>query len=364
VIGDGASHFWPTAALDQTSGALAAIWYDSQTDFRNSGQNKLVQVFGAVSANGGQTFTESQISPTRSGSLDQSDGTITGAQMVGGGTGVTYSSTGLTDTTKNWIASPAPGWWGSGAAYFNEPFQVVATWIDATGQHTSSGYIASNTATSITLALNPLTQLYWNDVTPPSNATYVIINDVPEGGGDAHFIEQLGRSLGLDFYNGKFWSAWANESSDPSPSPNPDYFPATDPNHNPGDPQHTTNIYAIRTTVTITPGPGPGSAPGASATDGSAPALRSIPAELASLLAQSPIGAAPATTVPLPRSPALSAGASSAGADAVDQVFASRSSAAPPSAEHSAVIGSAAESVIPPHPVGELGDAPTDFWLA
>jgi hypothetical protein len=380
LIGDGASQFWPTAALDQTSGALAATWYDSRTDFNNSGQNKLVQVFGAVSADGGQTFAKLQVSPTRTGSLDQSDGTVTGLQMLGGGTGVTYNSTGLTDTTKDWIASPSPGWWGSGTPPYFTPFKVVATWIDATGQQqTSSGYIASNTATSITLYPDPVTGVYWgvgvpaSAFPPASNATYVITNDAPEGGGDANFIKRLGSSLGLDYYNGKFWSAWANESSDPSTSPNPDYFPATDPNHNPGDPQHTTNIYAIPITVTITAGPGSASSPGASATDDSAPALTddsapaltSTPDEVASLLRQSPIGTAPAPTVPLPpRRPALPAGASSAGADAVDRVFASLGPAAAPSAEHSAVFGAAAESVVPPDPVGELGDALTDSWLA
>jgi hypothetical protein len=411
LIGDGASQFWPTAALDQTSGALAVTWYDSQTDFSNSGHNKLVQVFGAVSADGGQTFTQLQVSPTRTGSLDQSDGTVTGLQMLGGGTGVTYNATGLTDTTQDWI----PGWWGSSTPPYFTPFKVVATWIDATGQQqTSSGWIASNTATSITLYPDPVTGVYWGVGTPASanppasNATYEITNLAPEGGGDPNFIKQLGSSLGLDYYNGKFWSAWANESSDPSSSPNPDYFPATDPNHNPGDPQHTTNIYAIRTTVTITPGPQSSAVLAASATAGSAPALTSTLAELAPFLTQSPIGAAPATTVPLPprrpalpagassagtdavdqvfasfltqspigaapattvplppRRPALPAGPSSAGADGVDQVFASLSSAASPSAEHSAVLGwrsqwyrrASLESLA-------MDDGLTAFWLA
>lgn len=283
---------------------------------------------------------------------------------------------------------PAGG--GSGANYLNAPFWVVATWQGGS----STGYIASNTATTITLDWDATTQSYWTNGPPPSNATYVITNDAPWGGGDPTFIKQLGSSLGLDYFNGKFWAAWANESDDSPTNPlNPDYFPDGNPNHNLGDPQHTTNIYAIPITVTITGGSLPNSVRGASATDGSAPALGLTPAApattvpllprsramsvgassagadavdrvLASLLTYLPSGADPATLVPLPpRSPALLAGASSAGAADVGQVFALLRSAARPSANHSAVSGSAAESEVPLDPVGEFGDARTDFWF-
>jgi hypothetical protein len=156
------------------------------------------------------------------------------------------------------------------------------------GHHNmSTGYIVSNTSNKLTLDANG-----WNMGTPPVPGTTYTINP--------GFASQLGRSLGLDYYNGKFWSAWANESSDPATSPNPDYFPATDVNHNPGDPQHTTNIYGRPMTVTITASPRAASFVAAAVAAPSAPAHAPPSAVLTALLTQRPDLAIPATTTPLP----------------------------------------------------------------
>jgi hypothetical protein len=86
AIGDGKTQFWPTATLDQKTGNLTAIWYDTQND---ASGNKLVQVLGAVSADGGLTFT--QTAPTTPISPGQSDGTVTGYQnQLGTALGLDY----------------------------------------------------------------------------------------------------------------------------------------------------------------------------------------------------------------------------------------------------------------------------------
>ena len=76
------SQFLPKIAIDQTTGNLAAVWYDSRNDLGLGGPgdtngipNDDAQVWGAFSADGGVTFTKNiQISAGTSNSHDANNG--------------------------------------------------------------------------------------------------------------------------------------------------------------------------------------------------------------------------------------------------------------------------------------------------
>jgi hypothetical protein len=76
------SQFLPKIALDETSGAIAAVWYDARADLGAGGAgdtdgvaNDNAQFWGAFSTNGGQTFTPNvQISAGTSNAHDSGNG--------------------------------------------------------------------------------------------------------------------------------------------------------------------------------------------------------------------------------------------------------------------------------------------------
>ncbi|MHB8522642.1 MAG: PKD domain-containing protein [Limisphaerales bacterium] len=62
---NGTSQFWPAIAVDQGTGNLAVSWYDCRNDPNN--ENVQVQYFGAVSTDGGDTFSPNlQLTPGHS----------------------------------------------------------------------------------------------------------------------------------------------------------------------------------------------------------------------------------------------------------------------------------------------------------
>jgi hypothetical protein len=90
------SQFLPKISLDQTTGNLAVVWYDSRTDLGTGGSgdtdglpNTDPQFWGAFSSDGGQTFTKNfQISAGTSNSRDAHNGIdygdYTGLSFYGG----------------------------------------------------------------------------------------------------------------------------------------------------------------------------------------------------------------------------------------------------------------------------------------
>ncbi len=90
------SQFLPKISLDQTTGKIAVVWYDSRNDLGTGGAgdtdgvpNDDAQFWGAFSTDGGQTFTKNiQISAGTSNSHDSGNhidyGDYTGLSFYGG----------------------------------------------------------------------------------------------------------------------------------------------------------------------------------------------------------------------------------------------------------------------------------------
>jgi hypothetical protein len=120
------SQFLPAIAVDQNNGDVVVVWLDS----RNDPANVKVELFTAVSGDGGLTWAGPfPVAPA------QSDATRTNLPQRGTTTGGNTATT-LNDTTQNWAPNN----------YWRTNFEVF---IPSTGErHTITG----STATQLTIA--------------------------------------------------------------------------------------------------------------------------------------------------------------------------------------------------------------------
>jgi hypothetical protein len=206
------NQFWPSIAVDQTTGNVAVVWYDPRDDMTNT-QTRL---YGTVSDNGGVTFLPNVAIATAlskaSGAEDYMRGTSTG-----GNTART-----LNDTTQNW----ATDWWGP---YGPVPLTQVHI-IAGTGADPNTFYtIVSNTATQITIDRD------WA-VIPDSTSVYEFA---------LRYQYAYGGYTDVAFQSGNFFPIWADNSN--STLDNPD------------GPGKAFDLYTAA--VTVDSGSGPGQAP-------------------------------------------------------------------------------------------------------
>ena len=173
------SQFLPAVAVDQTTGYVAATWYDA----RSSLWNTKTRILGTISTDGGHTFLVNRILSrpwSEAGEVDRLDrGRSTGGN----------AATTLRDTTKNWVA----GQWVQQ--------QVRIEGGRGAGQVRT---ITANTNTQLTV------DRAW-DVVPDETSYYKI-----EGG----YTLGLGDYTGLAFHQNSFYPGWADNSG--STLDNPD----------------------------------------------------------------------------------------------------------------------------------------------
>jgi hypothetical protein len=182
-----ANQFWPSLAVDQTSGNVAAVWYDA----RNDPQNIRVNLYATASDDGGATFA-----PNAAVSAGQSYGSGAEDHMRGTSTGGNGPRT-LNDTTQNW----AINWWGP---YGNVPLTQVHI-IAGTGADPNTFYdIVGNSATQIVIDRD------WA-VIPDNTSVYEFV---------LRYQYAFGGYTDVAYHGGVFYPAWADNSN--STLDNPD----------------------------------------------------------------------------------------------------------------------------------------------
>jgi hypothetical protein len=201
------SQFWPSVAVDQTTGNVAAVWLDARDDPANT----QVRLYGTASDDGGATFA-----PNAAVAAGASRASWAEDQMRGTSTGGNGART-LNDTTQAW----ATNWWGPYGAVPLTQVHIVA----GTGADPNTFYeIVGNTATQITVDRD------WA-VTPDSTSVYEFA---------LRYQYAFGGYTDVAFHGGAFYPVWADNSN--STLNNPDGA------NNPLD------IYTA--VVTVTPGGG------------------------------------------------------------------------------------------------------------
>ncbi len=173
------SRFWPSIAVDQTTGYVAVSWYDA----RNDNNNFTAQIYASASDDGGNTFgVNSPIGTKRSSAID-GDGSQKGTSTGGNG------ATTLNDGLQTW----GPNYWVGQT--------VVISGGAGLGQ---SRTITANTATKLTVGAA------WG-VVPNNTSTYEIGTLVKFDFGDY---------TGLVYTNGILYPVWSDNSN--STNNNPD----------------------------------------------------------------------------------------------------------------------------------------------
>jgi hypothetical protein len=162
--------FLSSASIDQSTGNLAAVWYDA----RNDANDIAVRLYGTISTNGGASFSSNvQISAGSSNAWS--------AESINYSTGSNTSTT-LNDTTRSWATNALAGQ------------LVYLVWGTGAGQSTG---IQSNTATQ--LVVNPA----WGTVPDTTTAYFTT-------GGE--YDSEFGAFVGVSFVNGAFYAAWTDNS--------------------------------------------------------------------------------------------------------------------------------------------------------
>ena len=186
------NQFWPSIAVDQTTGNVAVVWYDP----RNDPGNTRVQLYAAVSDDGGANFAVNNVAVAAalskaSGAEDHMRGTSTGGN----------SSRTLNDTTQNW----ATNWWGPyGAVPLTQVHIVAGTGYDPSGNPSSFYNIVGNSATQLVIDRD------WA-VVPDATSVYEFT---------LRYRYAYGGYTDVAFHNGLVYPIWADNSN--STLDNPD----------------------------------------------------------------------------------------------------------------------------------------------
>jgi hypothetical protein len=182
------NQFWPSIAVDQETGDVAAVWYDARNDPTNNTTTKL---YGTASDDGGATYAANVAVSAGTSSAPAAE-----THMKGTSTGGNGART-LNDTTQNW----ATNWWGPPGSVPLTQVIIVA----GTGANPNDIYhIDSNTATQITVDRD------WA-VVPDATSVYQFT---------LRYQYAYGGYIDLAFHDGAFYPVWADNSN--STLDNPD----------------------------------------------------------------------------------------------------------------------------------------------
>jgi hypothetical protein len=174
------NQFWPSIAVDQTTGNVAVVWYDPRDDVTNT----MTRLYGTVSVDGGGTFL-----PNVAIASGLSKASWAEDYMRGTSTGGNTLRT-LNDTTQNW----ATNWWGP---YGPVPLTQVHI-IAGTGADPNTFYtVVSNSATQIVIDRD------WA-VIPDSTSVYEFA---------LRYQYAYGGYTDVAFQGGNFYPIWADNSN-------------------------------------------------------------------------------------------------------------------------------------------------------
>ena len=205
-----ANQFWPSLAVDQTTGHVAAVWYDT----RNDPANTQVKLYGTASDNGGVSFA-----PNVAIAAGTSQASWAEDQMRGTSSGGNGPRT-LNDTTQTW----ATNWWGPYGAVPLTQVHIIA----GTGADPNTFYeIVGNTGTQITIDRD------WA-VVPDATSVYEFA---------LRYQYAFGGYTDVAFHGGAFYPVWADNSNSTL--------------NNPDGASNPLDIYTAAVTVTTGGGGGP-----------------------------------------------------------------------------------------------------------